>query len=159
MAIATKIKTNTPVKSSFLPEDFQNQIANNLTTVNNPEEKIETPATEESSKLDETSYSMELKQHVNFFNTYTQKVEELKENLKATWLTLGQTEATLNALNGKATEEAVEQVEETAEAGNSAATDEATDAEEKDTTDIAAPTEEELAKKDLELEENFLLAA
>ena len=119
----------------------------------------ETPEAEDSSKLDATSYSMELKQHVNFFNTYTQKVEELKENLKATWVTLGQTEATLDALNAKATEEAVEQVEETAEVGNSAAVEEATESEETDTTDIAAPTEEELAKKDLELEENFFLAA
>ena len=45
MPLATKVITNTPIKSSFLPEDFQNQIANNLTTVNNSEEKIETPAT------------------------------------------------------------------------------------------------------------------
>ena len=55
--------------------------------------------------------------------------------------------------------EPVEQVEETAEVGNSAAVEEATESEETDTTDIAAPTEEELAKKDLELEENFFLAA
>ena len=46
MAIATKIKTNTPTHSSFLPEDFKNQIANNMSSVNEPEEKIETPATE-----------------------------------------------------------------------------------------------------------------
>ena len=45
MAIATKIKTNTPVKSSFLPEDFQNQIANNLTVDNTPEQEFEVPAT------------------------------------------------------------------------------------------------------------------
>ena len=119
----------------------------------------ETAAKEESAKLDESSYSMELKQHVNFFNTYTQKVEDLKEELKATWVTLGQTEATLEALNGKAAEDAVEQVEETAEVGNPAATDEATEKEETETPAVDVPTAEDLEEKELELEENFFLAA
>ena len=43
MAIATKIKPQN--KSSFLPEDFQNQIANNLTVDNTPEQEFEVPAT------------------------------------------------------------------------------------------------------------------
>lgn len=117
-------------------------------------------AAEEVAKLGETSYSMELKQHVNFFNTYTQKVEDLKEELKATWVTLGQTEATLEALNGKATEEAVDQVEENAEVGNPAATDEAVEKEETETPAVDVPTAEELEEKELELEEeNFFLAA
>ena len=30
MAIATKVKTNTPIKSSSLPDDFLTQIANNI---------------------------------------------------------------------------------------------------------------------------------
>lgn len=116
-------------------------------------------ATEEAAKLDESSYSMELKQHVNFFNTYTQKVEDLKEELKATWVTLGQTEATLEALNGKAAEEAVDQVEENAEVGNPAATDEAVEKEETETPAVDVPTAEELEEEELELEENFFLAA
>ena len=119
----------------------------------------ETAAKEEAAKLDETSYSMELKQHVNFFNTYTQKVEDLKEELKATWVTLGQTEATLEALNGKAAEEAVDQVEENAEAGNPAATDEATEKEETEVPAVDVPTAEDLEELEIEEEENFFLAA
>ena len=45
MAIATKVKTNTPIKSSSLPDDFLTQIANNISVDNTPEPKIETPAT------------------------------------------------------------------------------------------------------------------
>ena len=119
----------------------------------------ETAAKEEAAKLDETSYSMELKQHVNFFNTYTQKVEDLKEELKATWVTLGQTEATLDALNGKAVEKAVDQVEENAEAGNPAATDEATEKEETEVPAVDVPTAEDLEELEIEEEENFFLAA
>ena len=107
-----------------------------------------TDAETDVEKTDSTSYSMELKAHVDFFNTYTQKVQDLKEQLKATWVTLGQTEASLDALNGKATEEATEQVEENAENGNPAATDAATattDAEE--TTTAVTPTEEEELRK------------
>ena len=100
----------------------------------------ETAAKEEAAKLDETSYSMELKQHVNFFNTYTQKVEDLKEELKATWVTLGQTEATLEALNGKAAEEATEK-------------------EETEVPAVDVPTAEDLEELEIEEEENFFLAA
>lgn len=45
MAIATKVKTNTPIKSSSLPDDFLTQIANNISVDNTPEPKSETPAT------------------------------------------------------------------------------------------------------------------
>ena len=45
MAIATKVKTNTPIKSSSLPDDFLTQIANNISVDNTPEPNIETPAT------------------------------------------------------------------------------------------------------------------
>lgn len=45
MAIATKIKTNTQTHSSFLPEDFKNQIANNMSSVNEPE-----PSTKNEAK-------------------------------------------------------------------------------------------------------------
>lgn len=63
MAIATKIKTNTQTHSSFLPEDFKNQIANNMSSVNEPEEKIETPATENIQP--ETSTKSEAKGKYN----------------------------------------------------------------------------------------------
>ena len=115
-------------------------------------------ATEETTAENTTSYSTELQQHVNFFNTYTQKVEELKEQLKETWGKLGQTEATLNALNEKATEEATEQVKESAETGNTAASEEVTETTETKTT-AEVPTEEEMEKKELELEENIFMAA
>ena len=122
---------------------------------------LSTETATEEAKTDSTSYSMELKAHVDFFNTYTQKVQDLKEQLKATWVTLGQTEASLNALNGKAAEEATEQVEENAEIGNPAASDEATETTKDDETTAAAPlTEDEKLEKELELEEeNFFLAA
>ena len=61
MAIATK--TNTQTHSSFLPEDFKNQIANNMSSVNEPEEKIETPATENIQP--ETSTKSEAKGKYN----------------------------------------------------------------------------------------------
>ncbi len=120
----------------------------------------ETTATD-AEKVDEISYSTELQSHVNFFNTYTQKVEELKEQLKETWANLGQTEASLNALNAKATEETIEQVEETAETGNAAASEEATEiTETEETAEVETPTTEEIAEKELKLEEeNFFLAA
>ena len=58
------------------------------------------------------AYSMELTTHVNFFQTYTQKVEDLKEQLKEAWVGIGQTEETLRALNGEAVEQADSEAKE-----------------------------------------------
>ena len=129
--------------------------------------------------LDVNSYSAKLKTHATFFNTFSQKVEDLRAQLKEAWTGVGQTEESLRALNGEAVEEAdkeakevdetvetetmekEEATEEVAENGNPAASEEATTTEglENPEITILSTEEEEQLEKDMELEENFFMAA
>lgn len=128
------------------------------------------------SKSVSEEYSEDLLPHVNFLNTYTQKVKDLRESLKEAWNNLGLTDEMMNELNQQAVQEAnqnaksfhetlateeEENKEEStttqAEQGNTAATEATEKPEEKDTT-TPTETDTDRRKKLLEMG-NFFLAA
>ncbi len=65
-----------------------------------------TDGTIEKSDIENSVFAEELLPHVNFFQTYTQKVQELKESLSESWEQLGLTKESLESLNEQAVVEA-----------------------------------------------------
>lgn len=63
-------------------------------------------AVSEDAESVENGFSQELQQHIQFFNTYTQKVQELKDALMESWGNLNLTEETFSEYNQSATKEA-----------------------------------------------------
>lgn len=83
------------LKENYNFSDYANE--NGLTSG----EAGENVETEES----EMAVSEELQRHIDFFNTYSQKVQELKEMLMQGWEDQGLTEASLESISETATQE------------------------------------------------------
>ena len=129
-----------------------------------------------ASKSVSEEYSEDLLPHVNFLNTYTQRVKDLRESLKEAWNNIGLTDEMMNELNQQAVKEAnqnaktfhetlateeEENKEEStttqAENGNTAASEATEKTETKETT-TPTETDTDRRKKLLEMG-NFFLAA
>jgi hypothetical protein len=165
---------NTLDDTEWLQENYGLSTATPEATA--PEAKATEGAAPEATKgLDVNSYSAQLKTHATFFNAFSQKVEDLRAQLKEAWVGVGQTEESLRALNGEAVEsadkeakeieettpktEAAEQeeaTEEVAENGNPAASEEATEETALENPEITVlSTEEEEELEELERNNPF----